>query len=78
MFEESLAGRERILVYTKKDLGSSSPSEDAKVDTNTLLHLQALADKVSRDMLSFISGISRRRSSSPITKPIRMRARYLT
>ena len=39
MFEESLAGRERILVYTKKDLGSSSPSEDAKVDANTSLHL---------------------------------------
>lgn len=31
MFEDSLAGRERMVVYTKKDLGSNGTAEDAKV-----------------------------------------------
>jgi len=31
MFEESLAGRERVVVYTKKDLGVTSRAEDDKV-----------------------------------------------
>lgn len=32
MFEESLVGTERMIVYTKKDLGSKGTSEDNKVD----------------------------------------------
>lgn len=31
MFEDSLAGRERMVVYTKKDLGSNGTTEDLKV-----------------------------------------------
>lgn len=31
MFEESLAGRERMIVYTKKDLGSTGGAEEQKV-----------------------------------------------
>jgi hypothetical protein len=31
MFEESLAGRERVIVYTKRDLGSNGASEDRLV-----------------------------------------------
>ena len=31
MFEESLAGRERIIVYTKRDLGFAAGPEDEKV-----------------------------------------------
>lgn len=31
MFEESLAGQERLIVYTKKDLGASGMAEDSKV-----------------------------------------------
>jgi len=31
MFEQSLAGRERLIVYTKKDLGSNGGSEAAEV-----------------------------------------------
>lgn len=31
MFEDSLAGRERMVVYTKKDLGSNGAAEDVKV-----------------------------------------------
>ena len=31
MFEESLAGRERIVVYTKRDLGYAGRLEDEKV-----------------------------------------------
>ena len=31
MFEENLAGRERLIVYTKQDLGSEHRREDSNV-----------------------------------------------
>ena len=31
LFEENLAGRERLIVYTKQDLGSEGKEEDTKV-----------------------------------------------
>lgn len=31
LFEQSLAGRERLVVYTKRDLGSNDKAEDAQV-----------------------------------------------
>ena len=31
LFEQSLAGRERLVVYTKKDLGSDDRAQDRKV-----------------------------------------------
>lgn len=31
MFEQSLAGRERLVVYTKRDLGSNGRPEDVEV-----------------------------------------------
>jgi hypothetical protein len=33
MFEESLAGRERMIVYTKNDLGNTGSREDLQVRT---------------------------------------------
>ncbi len=51
LFEESLAGRERLIVYTKQDLGSEGKREDksvcltqAAVPTHEDLTLGALAD----------------------------------
>lgn len=44
MFEESLAGRERMVVYTKKDLGSNGTAEDAKVYGDKEDVSQAFAD----------------------------------
>lgn len=35
MFEDSLAGRERMVVYTKKDLGSNGTADDTKVGNET-------------------------------------------
>ena len=35
MFEESLAGRERVIIYTKRDLGSNGTSEDILVCYHT-------------------------------------------
>jgi mitochondrial GTPase 1 len=33
MFEDSLSSRARLLVYTKRDLGSNGTKEDLKVKT---------------------------------------------
>lgn len=44
LFEQSLAGRERIVVYTKKDLGSLDRKEDREVgDSYPLSSLSALS-----------------------------------
>ena len=40
LFEQSLAGRERLVVYTKRDLGSQHRPEDKKV---LLLNLPCLS-----------------------------------
>lgn len=47
MFEDSLAGRDRMVVYTKKDLGSSDGAEDTKVDASIsgCINGMALADR---------------------------------
>jgi hypothetical protein len=37
LFEESLAGRERLVVYTKKDLGSTFNEVDRRVCKNSLI-----------------------------------------
>ena len=40
LFEESLAGRERLIVYTKQDLGSEGKREDKSVCCRRLLSLR--------------------------------------
>jgi ribosome biogenesis GTPase A len=37
MFEDSLAGRARVVVYTKKDLGTSGTAAHVKVRTTTAI-----------------------------------------
>jgi hypothetical protein len=37
MFEESLAGKERMIVYTKTDLGNTGSREDVQVSIRTTL-----------------------------------------
>lgn len=39
LFEENLAGRERLIVYTKQDLGSEGKSQDRAVGLQHLLSL---------------------------------------
>lgn len=56
MFEESLAGRERMIVYTKKDLGSTGGAEEQKVHLNAVRRLCILADTVCRGMEAFVNG----------------------
>lgn len=40
LFEQSLAGRERLVVYTKRDLGSKGKPEDAEVGSCTAERLK--------------------------------------
>lgn len=37
LFEENLRGRERLIVYTKQDLGSNGTRRDAKVRSMVLV-----------------------------------------
>ncbi|KAI9832770.1 MAG: hypothetical protein M1819_003990 [Sarea resinae] len=46
LFEATLAGRERVIVYTKKDLGSEEREEDRRV-SNLLLRLSNRATRLS-------------------------------
>lgn len=41
LFEEVLAGKERLIVYTKRDLGSKRETSDVQVDLY-LLHVSSL------------------------------------
>lgn len=67
MFEDSLAGRERMVVYTKKDLGGSKGTvEDTKVGKKTKKrshliilmgggtrgHMPSSANKETRDVVA--------------------------
>lgn len=38
MFEQSLAGRERLVIYTKKDLGSKDRHSDRRVSSSCFIH----------------------------------------
>lgn len=80
MFEDSLAGRERMVVYTKKDLGSNGTAEDVKVHRCEQDVLQAIADVryLCRGTISFANGMNLHKSSSPITKAKRTYAACLT
>lgn len=48
MFENSLAGKERMIVYTKKDLATSSRDGDKKVHTGQTSDCDASNADVSR------------------------------
>lgn len=67
LFEDSLAGRERLVVYTKKDLGSNGTAEDAKVQEGYAGVSRASADVwyLCRGIISFANCTSPPRSSSP-------------
>ena len=78
MFEESLAGRERMIVYTKKDLGSTGGAEEQKVYVNGGRRLCTLADTVCRGMKAFVNGTPPARSSSLTIENGRMSAGYWT
>ena len=47
LFEEDLAGRQRLIVYTKKDLGSEGAKEKIAVCTSILLLFCELIDSRS-------------------------------
>jgi hypothetical protein len=77
MFEDSLAGRERMVVYTKKDLGSNGTAEDTKVHISYGKQsgvLQARADVryLCRGRISFANGTNLHTSSSPTTRASEM------
>lgn len=77
LFEENLAGQERLIVYTKLDLGSERKQQDRNVrrlrallstrDTASMA-ISANTSCVYRERIPFSNGTSRPRSSSPTTK----------
>lgn len=70
LFEESLGERERMIVYTKNDLGNTGSAEDLRVRERVQRNkrdARAHAD-FSRDMNSFGNTIVPRRSSFRTTR----------
>ncbi len=49
LFEENLAGRERLIVYTKQDLGSQGRQQDRIVCT--LQYLRAIAMRLEAELV---------------------------
>lgn len=80
LFEHSLAGRERLVVYTKRDLGSNAKPIDAQVcsivDFDSRYYPDA--DTINRGKPSFVIGIDPRRCCSRTTKIAGMFAAYWT
>jgi len=78
MFEQSLAGRERLIVYTKKDLGSAGGSEAAEVGRLLLPYAWTMEYKtdvgVCREKALSVTGINLLLCSSPITKTVKTSA----
>lgn len=73
LFEESLAGRERLIVYTKRDLGSRDRPSDLKV-----VHLHVPSRKLidNREKALFETGMLPRQCCSAITNPRRTSSLY--
>lgn len=73
LFEHSLAGRERLVVYTKRDLGSKGKPEDVQVSLEFIISLSfhyyiGLTVMLYREKTLSASGTIHPRSSSPTTK----------
>ena len=68
LFEQSLAGRERIIIYTKRDLGSRNKPVDREVSLPVPPSTRPLLTRRNSERTSFASGTSPRRSCSPTTK----------
>jgi hypothetical protein len=49
LFEQSLAGRERLVIYTKRDLGSKDRASDRRVCSIQLLDLSSVLARVGVD-----------------------------
>jgi len=77
LFEQSLAGRERLVVYTKRDLGSKNRPADREVYKRKMLQL-VFADCLYSGRISFDPGIVLPLSSSRITNRNEMSNRSLT
>ena len=70
LFEESLAGRERLIVYTKQDLGSEGKREDKSVCSSQMaVSTYAFADhwRRGREKRSYSNGTGRPQCFSPTT-----------
>lgn len=67
LFEQSLAGRERIIIYTKRDLGSNNKPADKEVGFPLSIYPPS-SNMVCREKTSFANGTNPPRSSSPTTK----------
>lgn len=67
LFEQSLAGRERIIIYTKRDLGSNNKPADKEVSFPLYIYPPS-SDMLCREKTSFANGTNPPRSSSPTTK----------
>lgn len=77
LFEEGLAGRERLIVYTKQDLGSEGKREDKSVcSSQVAVPTYAFADhgRRGREKQSCSNGTSRPQCCS---RTIRIRALYV-
>lgn len=48
LFEETLAGRERMVVYTKRDLGSTGGGEETKVTGMRYLKSRRMEELIYR------------------------------
>lgn len=82
LFEHSLAGRERVVVYTKRDLGSRGKPEDLEVGKTHMLSVCAKPHFSDfyvryREKTSSANGILHPRCSSPTTKSVVMYAKCL-
>ena len=66
LFEESLAGRERLIVYTKQDLGSEGKREDKNV---CVLQVAILTYEHLSWMRSLIMGAEAERSDHAAVAP---------
>ena len=67
LFEQSLAGRERIIIYTKRDLGSNNKPADKEVSFS-VASWPPFPDILNREKPSFASGTNLPTSFSPTTK----------
>lgn len=73
LFEQSLAGRERLVVYTKRDLGNSGKAQDAEVrfkaaNMSEIKSARLIDRRQSREKTYSDSGIGLLLSCSRTTK----------